>query len=135
MRFFFPLSVDAEILTEINLNLSSDQIESQLRHTIYDPYIRLILWEGVRVWWRESLSSWFTCPAPSSESSIDSPSSQLLFSSEATHDIGMNVCAESWARETHKITCGLVYPLDYDYEAPAKEVNTPAYYGPIRGKF
>lgn len=112
--------------------LPSDQIESQLRHTIYDPYIRLILWEGVRVWWRESLNSWFTCPTPSI---LDqNPSSQLAFTSKLTRDVSMSVCAETWARETHKITCGMVFPKDYDYEAPAKEVNTPEYYGPIRGK-
>lgn len=118
-----------------NMMFHSPQIENNLRGTIYDPYIRLILWEGVRKWWRSELFAWLECPSPLSAASLSSPSRQLLFANSATspssptYDV---VCPETWAQETHKITCELPFPADYDSSAP-KELNTPEYYGPIRG--
>ena len=93
----------------------------------------------MRSWWRTSLAAWFTCPHPLSPESLASPSQQRIFassSSAADHSaVDSTVCPESWARETHKVTCEMVFPVDYDFEAPAKEVNTKEYYGPIRGAF
>lgn len=37
--------------------LPSRQIESALRGSIYDSYVRFILWEGVRLWWRSVSAS------------------------------------------------------------------------------
>lgn len=114
------------------------QIEDSLRGTIYDPLIRLILWEGVRSWW--SITEWFDCPPASSYPSTSTPSSylsrfsQTIFgTSENTLDeVDAVVCPKEWARETHKITCEVVYPKDYDMRV-VKELNTLEYYGPIRG--
>lgn len=52
---------------------------------------------------------------------------------EGTITLADTVCPEHWARETHAITCNLVYPKGYDNTAPPVEVNTLEYYGPIRG--
>lgn len=110
--------------------LPSPQIEAGLRGTIYDPYVRLILWEGVRVWWRQDLEDWLSCP--SSESTVQE-GNQITFGSTGAPLVAEGVCPEYWARETHKVTCGMVFPEGYDNNAPAREVNTPAYYGPIHG--
>ena len=50
------------------------QIESALLGAIFDPYVRFIVWEGLREWWRDDLPTWLTCPAggdPYPHSSLD----------------------------------------------------------------
>ena len=42
---------------------SSRQIEDALPGAIFDPYVRWIVWEGIREWWREDLPTWLACPA------------------------------------------------------------------------
>ncbi|ORY88313.1 S1/P1 nuclease [Leucosporidium creatinivorum] len=114
--------------------LPSRQIESNLRGTIYDPYIRLLLWEGVRIWWRTSLPSWFICPSPLSLSSLSS--SQLILSTaEDGEKLSSVVCPQTWAQETHKITCERTFPPSMGEEGEehqVPELNTKEYYGPIR---
>ncbi|ODN82133.1 hypothetical protein L202_02437 [Cryptococcus amylolentus CBS 6039] len=43
--------------------LPSKQIESALPGAIFDPYIRWIVWEGIRQWWRDDLEEWLSCPS------------------------------------------------------------------------
>ncbi|ORX36722.1 phospholipase C/P1 nuclease domain-containing protein [Kockovaella imperatae] len=43
--------------------LPSRQIEDALPGAIFDPYVRWIVWEGIRQWWRDELPEWLTCPA------------------------------------------------------------------------
>lgn len=138
--------------------LPAKQIEGALRGTIYDPYIRLILWEGVRIWWRSSLRDWLSCPSsltrlasrygypdvllPRSSSAPLTPApsarkqtfwsaiTDMIMGTENAED---HVCAYAWARTTHDdVTCQLVFPDEYDQHQPAKEVHTPEYYGPIK---
>lgn len=119
--------------------LPSRQIESSLRGTIYDSYIRYILWEGVRTWWRPAVqTTWLSCPLPLSPRALSSPSQQLLFASTSASALGEGdvervVCPEYWARETHQVvTCAMVWPEGFEDNQPPKEVNTAAYFGPIR---
>lgn len=62
----------------------SKQIESQLLGAIFDPYVRFIVWEGIRTWWKPSLATWLECPSggdPYPHSSThDIPPSSTLFS-------------------------------------------------------
>jgi hypothetical protein len=117
------------------------QIESALHGSIYDPYVRFILWEGVRVWWRQEIEEWLACPATSSLPSSDLSRTQTVFSSprKATGDRygtpGVpSSCAMTWSGPTHLFDCSHVFPPDYDpQEKPLRELNTPAYYGKIRG--
>jgi len=109
---------------------------------IYDPYIRLLLWEGVRVWWRSSLPSWFACPHPLSPSALSSPSQQLLLSAvdlgsddEVPLPLATTVCPQHWAEWTHTVTCGMTFPPNFDRtQVPPMEVNTEVYYGPIKSR-
>lgn len=43
--------------------LPNDEIEAELPGAIYDPYVRFIVWESIREWWRESIDDWLACPA------------------------------------------------------------------------
>jgi hypothetical protein len=40
---------------------SRKQIESALRGTIYDSYVRFIVWEGILGWWKEEYLDWPAC--------------------------------------------------------------------------
>lgn len=63
----------------------SRQIESNLLGAIFDPYVRYIVWEGIRQWWRKDLESWLDCPISgdpyphSSISTIPSSSPRILY--------------------------------------------------------
>ncbi|KAG6838327.1 hypothetical protein H0H87_003370, partial [Tephrocybe sp. NHM501043] len=45
--------------------LPSQQIEFSLRGTIYDSYVRRIMWEGILSQWASEIPAWLSCPAPS----------------------------------------------------------------------
>ncbi|WVR06980.1 hypothetical protein IAU60_004017 [Kwoniella sp. DSM 27419] len=50
-------------LSNYTTPLPSKQIESSLPGAIFDPYVRWIVWEGIREWWRSDLEDWLACPA------------------------------------------------------------------------
>lgn len=104
------------------------QIERDLVGAIYDPYVRFILWEGVRVWWRNSFHEWFDCSGESLAARMVTGVQRYFGIARTT-----KACARTWAKETHKTACSSVFPAHYNYTAPPREVNTPEYYGPIRG--
>ncbi|KAM0752789.1 phospholipase C/P1 nuclease [Meredithblackwellia eburnea MCA 4105] len=142
-------------MTNYSTPLPSTQIESNLRGTIYDPYIRLILWEGVRVWWRSSLPAWLACPNDDSLSSLSSKEGrkQIIFGTDSRTqtDEPNTVCPQEWARQTHEsVTCPFTFPPNYppagfpslnttyheenalEDPYPLLELNTAEYYGPIK---
>lgn len=43
--------------------MTRKQVESALLGAIFDPYVRFIVWEGLREWWKTDLESWLACPA------------------------------------------------------------------------
>jgi hypothetical protein len=116
------------LLTLITRFHYSRQIEDALAGRIYDPYIRLLLWEGVRSWWRDSLPTWLSCSRQSSDDKDDftsgsffTPSAgldQLTFRAEADGSSSRKavICPFAWASETHRTTCALGFPANYDDE-------------------
>ncbi|BGP57723.1 hypothetical protein JCM8202v2_005370 [Rhodotorula sphaerocarpa] len=109
--------------------LPSQQIEDALTGRIYDPYVRLLLWEGVRSWWRDALPTWLSCALAGFKQGDDAtvPSStrsdaQLAFldpgaggTQRRTGDgDGDVICPFVWASETHRTTCALGFPANYD---------------------
>ncbi|KAL7421838.1 hypothetical protein Q5752_003609 [Cryptotrichosporon argae] len=50
-------------LSNYTTPVPSKQVESALLGAIFDPYVRFIVWEGIREWWRDSLAEWVSCPA------------------------------------------------------------------------
>ncbi|GAA5870418.1 hypothetical protein JCM8547_004027 [Rhodosporidiobolus lusitaniae] len=115
--------------------LPSKQIESALTGRIYDPYLRLLLNEGVRSWYRTGLAEWLDCSASPSSISLpslaSSTSSQLIFSSPVSPSIEPGerdwedtVCPIRWATETHRVTCELAFPEGYDeHKNPPLEIG------------
>ncbi|WVQ80652.1 hypothetical protein IAT38_002757 [Cryptococcus sp. DSM 104549] len=49
-------------LSNYTTPVPSKQIEFSLLGAIFDPYVRWIVWEGIRLWWRDDLESWLACP-------------------------------------------------------------------------
>lgn len=43
--------------------LPAKKIEAALPGAIFDPYVRWIVWEGIREWWHGDLEDWLACPA------------------------------------------------------------------------
>ncbi|KAM0786860.1 hypothetical protein ACM66B_002286 [Microbotryomycetes sp. NB124-2] len=121
--------------------LPARQIEDNLRGAIYDPYIRLILWEGVRQWWRPSLPEWFECPRKTStwdsvKQVVFGPRAPKLDGPyyDAEDDVWSVICPVHWARQTHEVTCSRTFPpaKEDGEETDHPELHTKAYYNPIR---
>ena len=110
------------------------QVEKALRGTIYDSYIRRILWEGILNPWDEDLPKWLNCPtpAPTTTSSGSSSGVGLLGMWESIYtatakvaqmfmkdgvDInpdGPVVCPYFWATPIHKLNCDIIWPPALD---------------------
>ncbi|KAF8962318.1 S1/P1 nuclease [Flammula alnicola] len=118
------------------------QVENSLRGTIYDSYIRRIMWEGLLNPWVGDTSEWLSCAAsaPDSESAITAPASGLLGMDgvEITPD-GPTVCPHHWAQPMHKLNCDIVWPKELDEPpfnvdlegVPLLDLDTPEYAGVI----
>ncbi|KAJ6594525.1 phospholipase C/P1 nuclease domain-containing protein [Mycena capillaripes] len=111
--------------------LPSPKIEQALRGTIYDSYIRMIMWEGVLGEWENQIPDWLACPAPLRSSSISVPAffgafwRQALSARDqiATTDDGL-VCPYYWAKPIHALNCDLVWPAALD-DPPYNDTRPP----------
>ncbi|KAK0240851.1 phospholipase C/P1 nuclease domain-containing protein [Armillaria nabsnona] len=111
--------------------LPSRTIEYNLRGTIYDSYIRRIMWEGILGKWEDEVSNWLTCPtSKDSSSSIPSSSSGLVssawqqaislwswmrgpnWSPDDTDDD--TLCPYYWATPIHALNCEIIWPPALD---------------------
>lgn len=108
----------------------SSQVEMSLRHAIYDPLIRRVMWEGVEGAWAEDVNDWLICPAiavnpngPPQPSTFDIFSSALTSPSKLVSAIssafkerieiqpdGPLVCPYYWSVPLHKLNCEYVWP-------------------------
>jgi len=110
-----------------NRPLPSPKIEYALRGTIYDSYVRMIMWEGVLGKWQSEIPQWFECPTPtrSRALSLSFPSSfsafweQALFvwnrvtgvMDDTDDDL---ICPYHWAMPIHALNCEIVWPKALD---------------------
>jgi hypothetical protein len=108
------------------------RVERALRGTIYDTYIRRIMWEGLLNPWSEDLPNWLSCPAPDPEATPASTASGLsgFWSTaySATRKVvgyflrdgveispdGPVICPYYWAQPTHALNCAIVWPKELD---------------------
>jgi len=105
-----------------NRPLPSQQIESALRGTIYDSYVRRIMWEGVLNEWSDEVPSWVSCPASSASAKPDTVWQQVLMSlrrfaagaapGEDTDDDVL--CPFHWAQPIHELNCDIIWPKELD---------------------
>ncbi|KIJ15125.1 hypothetical protein PAXINDRAFT_169306 [Paxillus involutus ATCC 200175] len=99
------------------------EVEYYLRDTIYDPYIRRVVWEGLLGKWEDEIDSWLTCP--STEPFQEEPASawqrimswMLGTSSSSSGPLGVDddtLCPYHWAQPIHQLNCKIVFPQALD---------------------
>ena len=97
-------------------------MERNLRGTIYDPYIRRLVWEGILGKYEHELSSWITCPSAERLRDLPLPRWQrilLWFFGSEPKDGGLGVddgivCPYHWAQPIHALNCEIVWPAKLD---------------------
>jgi len=107
--------------------LPSPKIEYALRGTIYDSYVRMIMWEGVLGKWENEIPNWLTCPADtrSRSFSLAFPTSFAAFWEQtlliwdrltgSTMDTDDDlICPYYWAQPIHALNCEIVWPKALD---------------------
>jgi hypothetical protein len=140
--------------------LPFSEIEQHLRGTIYDSYLRRVMWEGIMGQWKDEIDSWISCPT--STSSVPSSSSGVwqtvlsLFSHNVAEETDDDVvCQYAWAKPINELNCEFIFPKELDeppynhhpfspegviestadgshYREPYLELDTPEYAGKIR---
>ena len=123
----------AQVLRTVPSNytrpLPVPSVEKSLRGTIYDPWVRQIMWEGVMNKWQNETAAWLACP-----DSTTSPrrSDQVVLTNllEGTSMDDSVICPYDWAKPIHLLNCRLVWPaaLDEVNSTPRKsyvELDTP----------
>jgi len=132
-------------------------IENALRGTIYDSYIRRIMWEGPLNKWADEIDDWLSCSTPAPESSIvvepaEGTWQKVLsrLSSFNTlfkqHGVEINpdgdvVCPYFWSQPLSALNCDIVWPKqltlkesggnESSLETAVLELDTPEYAGVI----
>ncbi|TEB29753.1 phospholipase C/P1 nuclease [Coprinellus micaceus] len=131
----------------------SSQVEMSLRHAIYDPLIRRVMWEGVEGAWAEDVEEWLTCPAiavnpngPPQPSTLSILASALTSPAKLVHAVssafkerieiqpdGPLVCPYYWSVPLHQLNCEYVWPSVLNVAASAPRprkyptLDTPEY--------
>ncbi|KAG6371740.1 S1/P1 nuclease-domain-containing protein [Boletus reticuloceps] len=122
--------------------LISEHVEAYLRGTIYDPYIRRLVWEGILGRWQDEQVTWLTCPASDSSTppSSSSPQRQHQLAStwqsvlslfnlasaststgEGEDPLGVDddiLCLYAWAKPIQQLNCELIFPKELDDFVP-----------------
>ncbi|RXW17643.1 hypothetical protein EST38_g8210 [Candolleomyces aberdarensis] len=118
-----------------DLPIPSQQIELALRHAIYDPLVRRVMWEGVESKWINDIDDWISCPAVPTAPAPESQSTSILSivsgvlsnpwtlpralvkivssASRERVDIlpdGPRVCPYAWSTPVHALNCKYVWP-------------------------
>ncbi|KAL0958049.1 hypothetical protein HGRIS_000226 [Hohenbuehelia grisea] len=127
--------------------LPSRKIEYNLRGTIYDAYVRRIMWEGILGRWRDDVDDWLSCPVPQEDASLGLKLSERIFSAWSQFS-GFNpvsawrvlfhtpateegaaaefddayLCPYSWSKPIHALNCAIVWPQALD-EPPYNETH------------
>ena len=143
--------------------LPSRRIESALRGTIYDPYVRQIMFEGILGRFEPFIEDWLTCPLDQlfKSSRPYPPPNKLLqhpFRSNALKQVAITgearrtppkdlpptddgiVCPYAWASPLHQLNCDIIWPAELDnpdYARGSKylELDTPEYAGRIKDEW
>lgn len=133
------------------------EIEGAFRGTIYDSYIRRILWEGTLNKWEDEIEDWLSCPTSTPEFSLVETEStwqkvlsrfshfNTLFTKKGVeiNPDGDFVCPYSWSQSLSALNCDIAWPkelalqefegdeLSLQKEKGTLELDTPEYAGVI----
>ncbi|TRM70613.1 phospholipase C/P1 nuclease domain-containing protein [Schizophyllum amplum] len=107
--------------------LPEPAIEYNLRDTIYDPYVRRVVWEGLMGEWKDEAESWLACPA-TTPTAVESPSLWQKVLSTFTGGITQNtdddvLCPHHWAAPIHALNCDIVWPKALDEPPYSRAVS------------
>lgn len=119
---------------------NAPSIESRLRGTIYDPFIRQIMIEDVYGIWTEDIESWIHCPDTISSHFLTQGSEQHpLPDSPEAHRVPIPetdttlACPYHWAQPIHDLNCQFIWPPAMADEHHATiEIYTPEYMDILR---
>jgi len=81
----------------------SKQIEDNLLGAIFDPYVRFIVWEGIRQWWIDDLANWLACPPTgdpyphSSNSDVPASSPAFMHTFKSASSFVMALLPPTWS--------------------------------------
>jgi len=98
------------------------KIEHSLRGTIYDPYVRRIMFEGLMGKWKDEVTDWLSCPSISPELAEGAGMWQQVMSawgsttgrfspSQFDDDV---ICPYTWAQPLHQLNCDIIWPKALD---------------------
>lgn len=101
---------------------SSLDIESHLRGTIYDPYVRRLMYEGfgndqILGRFTTEYSDWLTCPEAAQPVSSWGAVQQILGLQRTRDEDRWDdevLCPYGWSKELHTLNCELVWPRELD---------------------
>ena len=96
----------------MNITVYSKQIESSLLGAIFDPYVRFIVWEGIRRWWIKDLPDWLGCPHTgdpyphSTQADIPASSPAIMHTLKSASSFVMALLPPTWST-----FASLAYPI------------------------
>jgi len=98
------------------LPLPFPEIEYNLRGTIYDPYVRRLMWEGIMGRWKNEIQTWISCPTPDNTSSggIWQTVMSLFKTDVAAQTDDDTICPYAWAKPTNELNCDFIFPKALD---------------------
>lgn len=122
------------------LPLPLPDVEFHLRDTIYDPYVRRLVWEGLLDKFQDEIDAWLVCPSSGSSEQrqrqrLPTSTWQYVFSllssaskGESESDDGLGIdddtlCPYAWAKPIHQLNCQVVFPKELD-EAPFNRLSS-----------
>jgi hypothetical protein len=121
-------------------------IEGALRGTIYDPYIRRIMWEGTLNKWKSETDGWLSCSTHTPKSSqvvepegnwqkVLSSFNSLFKKGVKINPDGDVVCPYFWSQPLNDLNCDIVWPkqltlMESGGDEPL-QLDTPEYAGVI----
>jgi len=90
--------------------IPSKLVESALRGSIYDSYVRFIVHEGIFGWWEDEWQSWVACPSGRPYSYEQSPQQEVMMASTPSNTSDVTIvdvpaCPMHWARSIHALNC------------------------------
>jgi hypothetical protein len=102
---------------------TSIDVETHLRRdTIYDPYVRRVLWEGMGVGsipgrFEAVALDWLVCPAKEDRSFLKSAQVALGLRRTVDEDRWDDdvLCPYAWSKDSHRLNCDLpIWPAELD---------------------
>jgi hypothetical protein len=98
------------------LPLPFPEIEYNLRGTIYDPYVRRLMWEGIMGRWKDDIQTWVSCPVSDNTSSggVWQTVMSLFKTNVAAQTDDNIICPYAWAKPTNELNCDFIFPKALD---------------------